>query len=382
VIVWLFGLAALAYDGRSPAALADFDPHHLTEPFRSALANRLLAPTARWDSVWYLQIAHSGYQSRATSAFFPLYPLLIHLGALVTGSDLVAAVLISLIALVVGLDLLHRLVSLELGEPAATVTVLLVALFPTSLFLSAVYSDSLFLTLAVAAIYAARRDCWARAGVLACLATLTRSNGFLIAVPLVLLAAGTRVGRPPYRWSRSLLWLSLIPAALVAYFGYQALIHNGTLAPFQTEALWERQFAGPFGAVPHAFALLPGDVHRLLTGQIRPAGSWDPLGWDAHDLIDLGFLAFAGAGLCLAWRRVPFAYSAYALVMLAESLSAPTPHEPLESFSRYLLAAFPVFMGWGAVLAERPRAGTAVLAASGGLLAVFSGLWAIWAWVA
>jgi hypothetical protein len=39
-------------------------------------------------------------------------------------------------------------------------------------------------------------------------------------------------------------------------------------------------------------------------------------------------------------------------------------------------------MGWASVLAERRAAARAVLATSGVLLAVFSGLWGIWAWVA
>ena len=51
-----------------------FDDPALTHP----LASELLAPLARWDAVWYLRIAHSGYgSSPARAAFFPLYPLLV-----------------------------------------------------------------------------------------------------------------------------------------------------------------------------------------------------------------------------------------------------------------------------------------------------------------
>src|SRR4051812_21692195 len=43
-----------------------------------AIADPVLAPLARWDSVWYLTIADSGYAgSTPRAAFFPLYPLLI-----------------------------------------------------------------------------------------------------------------------------------------------------------------------------------------------------------------------------------------------------------------------------------------------------------------
>ena len=61
------------------------------------------------------------------------------------------------------------------------------------------------------------------------------------------------------------------------------------------------------------------------------------------------------------WRRLPFAYFAYALVLCAQALSYPTQVEPMESFSRYLLVIFPIFMGWGAWLGSRPVARRVVL---------------------
>src|SRR3954464_6735929 len=49
-----------------------FDAPALTH----AIADPVLAPLTRWDSVWYLTIADSGYgDSTARAAFFPLYPL-------------------------------------------------------------------------------------------------------------------------------------------------------------------------------------------------------------------------------------------------------------------------------------------------------------------
>ena len=115
---------------------------------------------ARWDSDWFLRIAENGYSwPSSTPAFFPLYPLLVagRLGAprrarrprrasssrsprarprsrCSTGSRL-----------------------LRLGEDEARRTVLFLAVAPTSLFFGAVYSESLFLLLAVAAFLLAER---------------------------------------------------------------------------------------------------------------------------------------------------------------------------------------------------------------------------------
>ena len=67
-------LAVLAF-GPAPG-WQGFDPARLTSPF-GYFGNLLVAPFARWDSVWYLAIAQGGYGHQvANTAFFPLYPLI------------------------------------------------------------------------------------------------------------------------------------------------------------------------------------------------------------------------------------------------------------------------------------------------------------------
>jgi 4-amino-4-deoxy-L-arabinose transferase-like glycosyltransferase len=397
LVVWAGGLAALALFGRSLGALNMFDPAHVTEPFRSGTVNALFAPAARWDSAWYLEIARLGYFTRISSAFFPLYPLLIHLVTAVFGSSdattLVVALLISLAAMVAALYLLYLLTRLDFDDSVARTTVLLLAFFPTAFFLSAVYTESLFIALSLGAVYAARSERWLWAGVLGGLAAGTRSNGALILVPLVLLYLyGPRPlppdrvraswWRPRYRLASSASWLGLVPLGLAAYMVYLWISHGAPLAPFQTEVVWARSFAGPFGGVVPLLVGLPHDISALVTGTARPVGVGDPLSWHAYNLIDVGFLAFAGGGLALAWRRVPFAYFAYAVLFLAQVLSEPQAGEPLSSFGRYLLPLFPLFMAYGAVLARRPVLRRGVLTGSAVGLAVLTGMFTAWAWVA
>lgn len=392
-VVWASALATIAIFGRNVQAIAATDPGRVTEPFRAAWVNFLFAPALRWDSAWYLQIAHAGYYSRLSSAFFPLYPLLIHLGAAVFGSAAVVGLLISLGSLVVGLYVTYLLARLDLSEPAARTTVLLVAFFPTAFFLSAVYTEAVFLALSVGAIYAARQERWWLGSALGCLAAASRSNGVLILVPLVVIylygpralpavSGARRWWQPRYRLSRSCLWLTLVPAGVLAYLVYLWITHDAPLAPYQVQSMWSREFAGPFAAVVQSIGALPGDVHRMLSGTTLPVGPGDPISWTAHNLIDVGFLAFALAGLAFAWRRVPFAYFAYAVVMLAQNLAYPSASEPLLSFSRFVLVIFPLFMGWGGKLADKPVARRTTLALSALLLVGFSGLWGYWAWVA
>src|ERR687894_961676 len=116
--------AALSF-GPASGGLARENAEKFDEPaLTHALADPLLAPLARWDSVWYLRVAESGYgDSAPRAAFFPLYPLLVRAVATPLGGSNAAlpaaAVLVSLPAVAGALFLLHRLTELELGRRLA-----------------------------------------------------------------------------------------------------------------------------------------------------------------------------------------------------------------------------------------------------------------------
>jgi hypothetical protein len=392
--VWCAALIGLAIFGRVGYTVAMLDPNGAAAPFHSALANFVVAPVARWDSVWYLQIAHAGYFSQQSSGMFPLYPLLIRAGSLVFYSELLVGLAISLVSMIVGLHLLDRLVRLDFDEAAARTTVLLIAFFPAAFFFSSVYTESLYLLVSVGAVYAARRERWALAGACGGLAAATRSEGILLLVPLVLIyfygprarpaeRLAARWWEPRYSARPSVGWLALVPAGLASFLAYLGIAHGQPFATYHAqEFYWGHQFAGPFGGVARAIIGVPDDVRHVLAGTGRIVAPGDPISWRAHDLIDLGFLAFAIVGAIGAWRRVPFAYFAYSVALLALDLSFPNQREPLQSISRHILVIFPVFIGWAMVLNHRPRATRAVLGTSAALLAVFSALWATWVWVA
>jgi Gpi18-like mannosyltransferase len=162
--------------GAPTLTTARLDPFWFTEPFGDSFANLVVAPTARWDSAWFLQIASFGYDDPSRRAFFPLYPLLVALWSPL-GSGLMVGAVVSCVSSIGGLYLLHRLVSLDFGLEDARTTVAIVAWFPSAVLLSAVYSEGLFLLLSVGSIYAARLGRWPHAGLLAALGAATRSAG-------------------------------------------------------------------------------------------------------------------------------------------------------------------------------------------------------------
>jgi Gpi18-like mannosyltransferase len=79
----------------------------------------LAGPAYRWDALGYTTIAQHGYTTARSTVLFPLYPLLIRGLSVVVGSPVLAGLLISLSAFAIGLTLVHRIASDELGRRAA-----------------------------------------------------------------------------------------------------------------------------------------------------------------------------------------------------------------------------------------------------------------------
>jgi hypothetical protein len=382
--------------GRAPGT-AGFDPARVTEPF-GYLGNALVAPVARWDSVWYLAIAHDGYREHTRAAFFPLYPVLIRAFGWIVGSDLVAGALISLGCMVIGLAVVHRLAELELGPERARAAVYLIAFFPMALFLSAVYTESLFLALSAGALLAGRQGRWALAGMLGAAASATRSTGLLLVAPLLLLflygprgdgrAAEVLARRGP-RWPRyrpgpRIGWIALVPLGTVAFCVYLAIADGDGLAPFHVQAAWYRHFSVLGGVREGAVAAWDG-LRQLLHGSPRPiyftASGGDPLKDAATNLMLFGFLLATVAALAGALRRLSPALGAYALLALALPLSYPVAPQPLASYPRYAMTVVPLAL-WAADRAVARRVLVPLLCASATLLGLFTASFATWHFIA
>lgn len=353
------------------------------------VANALVASAVRSDAFHYLAIADYGYtHNSGDPVFFPLYPLLIHVLGFITGSIL-AGVLISVVSFAIALVLLHRLTELELGKPAANTTVLIVAFAPLSFFFSAVYTEALFLALSVGAVYAARRQRWALAGMLAALATVTRATGVLLLVPLVIIHLRSRprqvrgLARP--RRARWLAWMLLVPAALAAYLAFLAASGFDWLAPMKDEARpeWDRRSVGPFQSIAWAVRLARIAINAILHGQqpfYHPT-RFGPLSPSGESVFLLLVLIGAVVVLALCFRRLPIEYGAYSAVVLIVLLWSPVYGQPLVSLDRYLLTIFPLWMAGGAWITQH-RLTRVVLPISAALLAFYTVHFASWAFVA
>lgn len=372
VIVWAAG-AAGAHWGDRVAGWRQVDPAGLTQSFGIA-GNLLLAPVLRWDGIGYLSVARHGY-SAATSIFFPLYPMATAGLGWMISSDLAAGVLISFLSFGVGLWVLHRLTELELGRRAADGATLLLAFAPVSLFFTAMYTESTFLALSVGAMYAARRERWALAGILAALASVTRVTGILLVLPIALWQL-----RRFRRLAPQLLWLILSPASLGAFLAYMQLRGYGWLAPFHNQHA--HRFGGPLATLVAAVKAASQGLSGTLAGQrpISPAlGGALSAGFDS--VVLLLVLVVAMWALTIAFRRLPVEYGLLALLALLVSIASQTRVQPLEGLDRYLLTIFPLWMAAGVWLTERHILRPALVIGAG-LLAFYSFEFATWAFIA
>ena len=158
--------------------------NHSLEPLTGAGALQF------WDAKRYVNYAQHGLFSGASTAnnaaLFPGYPLLLALVHLLVRDWLASALLLSLLAGCAAAVLLNRIAG-------STRAALFLFTAPAAVFLTVGYSEPLFLAFAAGAWYAAQRERWSAAALLAGLAGLTRIDGLALIPALVLLAL-TRPG--------------------------------------------------------------------------------------------------------------------------------------------------------------------------------------------
>ncbi|MHB8703481.1 MAG: mannosyltransferase family protein [Candidatus Tyrphobacter sp.] len=320
----------------------------------------LLAVWGRWDAVHYLGIAAQGYHG-IEAAFFPLYPLLIHILGVFTGNDLIAGLLISNAAFFFGLLYLYKLLEHEFDRVVARRAIFYVSIFPTAIYFSAVYTESLFFFLTVASFYYMRSQRWWIAGVLGFFAALTRAEGLLLAIPFAI-EWFARYHSEPLRGLRDAAAGLLIPIGLGLYMAYLWVLRGDALYFSHVQAHWGRQAAPPWVSVMNSFH---GMLHAT-AGQTV-----------ANQALELSFTALMLFVLIGGWRRLRLSYTAY----MALSVLAPMCTASLMSMPRFGLVLFPMFAilaQWG----ERPWANNLIVAFSLPLLGLFTVLFANWYWVA
>lgn len=84
----------------------------------------------------------------------------------------------------------------------------------------------------------------------------------------------------------------------------------------------------------------------------------------------------------LGWRRLPAAYTAYTLAVIAVPLITPSAVRPLQSMPRFALVAFPLFVTLALVTEGHPWWRWTAMAMSLAALLVLTGVFVTGPWVA
>ncbi len=327
------------------------------QSFYATPYNLVLDGLVRWDSWAYANIVEHGYTvgniatgERGTVVFFPLYVVLIEVLAELTGNIFVAGVLISNVAFLIALAYLYRLTRREFDDETARRTVFYVAAAPTSIFFSAMYTESLFVALVTATFYYSGEGKWTRAALLGALASATRNTGILLAAVIALegmhrhgvrfLPSGWRLHHAAVyvrrliqgillSW-RTLLAAALVPVGLILYMSYLSNRFGDPLAFITAQATFGRDVS-----VSRAGGVVGYAIRRLNVGPQVLAGQIN-----ATTLLDILFtLGFGGLIIGVAAKMRP-AYTVFTALTFAVPLLSGT----VSSMTRYVLMLVPCFM--------------------------------------
>lgn len=319
---------------------------------------------SRWDAGWYRGLAENGYKftpdQPSNAAFFPLYPMLIRAVHAIVGSHrevwwFVCGILVSNVALATALVYLFLLVRLEFDQATARRAVLYLLIFPTTLFLSAVYSESVFLAFIIGSFYHARKREWWLAGILSCAATLSRPPGVMIFVGFFV----EYLIQCEFNWRKvrvDAFALALAPLGLAGFLSYLHYAQGSAAAAVQAQFTWGLK-------VQNQWHTLAPFFHQGL--EVRGT------------IVDLGF-TFAFVALVIATAlRLRASYAAYSVAYLFFI----TMWGSLESIPRYVLGLFPALILL-AYMGKNDAFHRSYVPISAGLAALFMAVFAVWGWVA
>ena len=315
----------------------------------------LLNPWAHWDGVWFLRISANGYADPHSPAFFPLYPVAVRgVGWLLGGRFELGGIVLSLIVFAGCCALLFALVNADLGPRVALLSVVYLTLFPTSFFFQAICSEGLFLLLTLACFCFARDGRWWLAGLAGFLATLTRSAGVLLVVPMLVYYFEWRDWRL-VRTDAHVLALLLVPAGLVAWMAYLWHRTGDPLAFSHVQRDWGRASRPPLWSSGKAPLRRCGErTSSCGPRQARDTRCRAPTSRRPRTRSGFPFSPSPSGRWSPASDGLPATYTGYAIVSLLFYLSFPVRGAPLLSLPRFVVVVFPFFVALAAV-SERRR---------------------------
>lgn len=290
---------------------------------------------AAWDGGHFLGIAQNGYVVSDQYAFFPLYPLLIKIFSfLFLGNVLVSALVLSSLFLLLALYFFFKLAKLDFDIKTSQRAIFYLLIFPTAFFLAAAYCESLFIFLAIGALYFARRRKWPMAAIFATLVAATKPLGILL-WPVLVFEYLAQLKFQLGQIRKNFIWLTVPPLGLLFYMLYLQIVTGNPLTFLTVQANWQREvFIFPLS---------------ILWQKYLSIFSLSAFGSRFFTVEVLEFSAVISFLLLLIFSigKLRVSYLLYCTLLVLASLSTGV----LTSFPRFFLLAFPLFFSL-AILAK------------------------------
>lgn len=328
-------------------------------PKYQVVENQLIYPWSNFDGVHYIAIASRGYINEGR--FLPLFPIIIKtitfpLSFLLEikpygPATFWTSLLLSNLFFLLAIHYLYKLLRLDYKKEIVIKTILLLIVFPTSFFFISVYTESLFLLLSVLSIFSARNRQWSRAICFAMLLTITRLPGVLVTLPLLYEFITKEIKVNKINEVKKFFTLSniikllpflLIPLPLIGYSYFNYLKWQDPLFFIHAHDLGNSRSVSSF-----VFPLVT--VYRylkiFLTVNFRQYEFWVAM-------IEFISLLLATFGVIFSYvKKIRPSYQLFSLALLSLPLLSGT----LSGFPRYLILAFPLFIGVTVSLKKHTR---------------------------
>ena len=310
------------------------------------------------DAWWYLDIAKNGYHRQAFTAdaphnwpLFPVFPLAVKALSSVTGSFLIAGLLVSNTAFLLALTAV-AFAGQAWGLTPSQVRLSLwyLAFFPTSYFYSSPLTESLFLLCLAGTFLLLAKRAFVLSGLLMAVACATRPTGALI-LPAY---AAVLLEQRALLYPRALIGLFLTPLGLLAFSLHLGQITGNPLAFIENQPAWGRT----------------KDNLVTLAGQLTGDPSTVMLSWNFILLNSLIAVSLIALALSFALTR-RFSQSLFLGLPVLFLLSTGT----VQSISRISMVLFPAFF-WLAKNTESTFFERFVLCLFAALLAIMTALYA------
>jgi hypothetical protein len=333
VLFWVLPRAALLFIAK--LASEYFLARIKLGPEIPRLSDSAWAFLMRFDAWYYNDIARHLYQNKDdVFAFFPLYPLITRgLSELTSWPVYVSGIVIANLAVMGALVLLYKTYYQKLGREPLTITVILLAVWPSSIFLSSFYSESLYLLLVVWAFHYFRRENLPLCGVSGALVTATRPTGVVLLPAFAFEALWVK-----RRFTWPMLWLLLILGGVLGYSVFCWIQTGDPLFFSAIQKNWGRSFISPLIVFTNHFDSMV-NVNQLANEV------------DFAFMLDMLSALLALALIPYVWKRIGIAEALFVLGTLVLSFTTGSTR----SMTRFTLTLFPLFLVMGDLLQGRWR---------------------------